>query len=150
MARSFVSSLWALSVLWLPPFIHIGHAHTIIGDMFPQALAPAGDAARGRAIIVNRQKGFCLLCHSGPFPEQRFMGNLAPSMAGAGARYNEAQLRLRLVNSSHLNPDTIMPAYFDTNGLRHVAPAYVGRPILNAQEIEDVIAFLMTLKEALP
>ena len=125
-------------------------SQTIIGDGIPQRLAEPGNPERGRVIIVDRQKGFCLLCHSGPFPEQRFMGNLAPSMAGAGTRYNEAQLRLRLVDSSRITPDTIMPAYFVTEGLRHVAPAFAGKPILNAQQIEDVIAFLLTLKEVQP
>ena len=123
---------------------------TIENDGIPLPLAERGDPERGRAIIIDRQKGFCLLCHSGPFPEQRFMGNLAPSLAGAGARYNEAQLRLRLVDSSRITPDTIMPAYFVTDHLRHVAPAFLGKPILTAQQIEDVIAFLLTLKEVQP
>lgn len=125
-------------------------AQTIVGDGIPAPLAGPGDAARGRAIIIDRQKGFCLLCHSAPFPEQRFMGNLAPSIAGAGARYSEAQLRLRIAMPSHLNPDTLMPSYFRTEGLHYVAKAYVGKPILDGQQIEDVVAFLMTLKEPSP
>jgi sulfur-oxidizing protein SoxX len=106
-----------------------------------------GDPARGRAIVVNRQVGLCLLCHSGPFPEERFQGNLAPDLAGTGKRASEGQLRLRIVDSSRINPTTIMPAYHRTEGLARVAPALRGRPILSAEQIEDVVAFLMTLKD---
>ena len=106
-----------------------------------------GDPARGRAIVVNRQVGLCLLCHSGPFPEERFQGNLAPDLAGAGKRSSEGQLRLRIVDSSRINPATIMPAYHRTEGLARVAPALRGKPILSAEQIEDVVAFLMTLRD---
>ena len=106
-----------------------------------------GDAARGRAIIVNRQVGLCLLCHAGPFPEERFQGNLAPDLAGAGTRWSEGQLRLRIVDSGRINPATIMPAYHRTEGLMRVAPAWRGKPVLSAEQIEDVVAFLTTLKD---
>jgi len=106
-----------------------------------------GDPARGRAIVANRQVGLCLLCHRGPFPEERFQGNLAPDLRGAGARWSEAQLRLRIVDSSRINPATIMPAYHRTEGLTRVAPAWRGKPILTAEQIEDVVAFLTTLKD---
>jgi len=105
-----------------------------------------GDPARGRAIVVNRQVGLCLLCHSGPFPEERFQGNLAPSLAGAGSRWSEGQLRLRIADSGRINPASIMPAYHRTEGLTRVAPAFKDKPILSAQQIEDVVAFLLTLK----
>jgi sulfur-oxidizing protein SoxX len=97
--------------------------------------------------VTNRQVGLCLLCHSGPFPEERFQGNLAPDLKGAGARWTEGQLRLRLVDSSRINAASIMPAYHRTEGLTRVAPAYRGKPILSAEQIEDVVAFLMTLRE---
>jgi L-cysteine S-thiosulfotransferase len=117
-------------------------------DAIPKSLTGArGDPARGRAIVVNRQVGLCLLCHSGPFPEERFQGNLAPDLAGAGKRASEGQLRLRIVDSSRINPTTIMPAYHRTEGLVRVAPALRGKPILSAEQIEDVVAFLMTLKD---
>jgi sulfur-oxidizing protein SoxX len=106
-----------------------------------------GDPAQGRAIVVNRQVGLCLLCHSGPFPEERFQGNLAPDLAGAGKRSSEGQLRLRIVDSSRINPGTIMPAYHRTEGLVRVAPGWHGKPILSAEQIEDVVAFLTTLKD---
>ena len=105
-----------------------------------------GDPARGRAIVANRQVGLCLLCHSGPFPEERFQGNLAPDLKGAGKRWSEGQLRLRIVDSGRINPATIMPAYHRTGGLVRVAPVWRGKTVLSADQIEDVVAFLMTLK----
>jgi sulfur-oxidizing protein SoxX len=117
-------------------------------DSIPTSLTSArGDPARGRAIVTNRQLGLCLLCHSGPFPEERFQGNLAPDLAGAGKRWSEGQLRLRIVDSSRINPTTIMPAYHRTDGLVRVAPAWRDKPVLNAEQIEDVVAFLTTLKD---
>ena len=116
-------------------------------DAIPTSLTGApGDAVRGRAIVTSRQVGLCLLCHSGPFPEERFQGNLAPSLAGSGSRWSEGQLRQRIVDSSQIVPTTIMPAYHRTEGLTRVAPAFQGKPVLSAQQIEDVVAFLMTLK----
>jgi L-cysteine S-thiosulfotransferase len=116
-------------------------------DEIPASLTGSkGDPARGRAIVVDRQVGLCLLCHSGPFPEQRFMGDLAPDLSGVGARLSAAQIRLRIVDSSRVNPDTVMPAYFKTEGLQRVAPAFRGKTVLSAQQIEDVVAFLVTLK----
>jgi sulfur-oxidizing protein SoxX len=120
--------------------------YDVLGDGIPKVLTDQpGDPARGRAIVVDRRKGLCLLCHSGPFPEERFQGDLAPSLEGAGDRNSTAALRLRLVDSRQVNPDTIMPPYFETTGLHQVAPEFSGKTILEAQEIEDVVAFLATL-----
>jgi sulfur-oxidizing protein SoxX len=122
-------------------------SYEIVDDAIPNSLTGRpGDPVRGRAIVTDRRVGLCLLCHSGPFPEQHFQGNLAPSLAGAGARAGEGQLRLRLVDASRLNPNTIMPPYYRTEGLDRVAPAYAGKPILTAAQIEDVVAFLVTLR----
>ena len=106
-----------------------------------------GDPARGRAIVVSRQLGLCLLCHSGPFEEERFQGNLAPDLRGAGSRSSEAQLRQRIADSGRLNPGSIMPAYYRTEGLLRVAAAYQGKPVLSAQQVEDVVAFLASLRD---
>jgi sulfur-oxidizing protein SoxX len=105
-----------------------------------------GDPARGRAIVASRQAGLCLLCHRGPFPGEPLMGDLAPGLDGVGARLSEGQLRLRIVDSTRVNPATIMPAYYRTDELARVAAAYRGKPILDAQQVEDVVAFLVTLK----
>ena len=110
--------------------------------------AQPGDAARGRAIVANRQVGLCLLCHTGPVPEERFQGNLAPDLRGAGARWRDEQLRARIVDASQFNPATIMPSYYKTDGLNRVAAGYQGKTILDAQQIEDVVAWLQTLKES--
>jgi sulfur-oxidizing protein SoxX len=106
-----------------------------------------GDPTRGRAIVADRSRGLCLLCHRGPFPEERFQGELAPDLAGAGDRWTEGQLRLRIVDARRLNPASIMPAYHRVDGRERVAPAFRGRPILDAQQVEDVVAFLATLRE---
>ncbi|PWC31730.1 sulfur oxidation c-type cytochrome SoxX [Azospirillum sp. TSO22-1] len=117
-------------------------------DALPDSLTGTkGDPARGRAIVADRRRGLCLLCHSGPFPEERFQGTLAPDLSGAGARLSEGQLRLRIVDARRLVPDTIMPSYFKVEGLTRVAPAFQGKPVLSAAEIEDVVAFLTTLRD---
>ena len=118
-----------------------------VGDAIPQPLAGlAGDPARGREIVVNRQLGLCLLCHSGPFPEERFQGSIGPDLRATGARLTPGQIRLRIADPARLNAQTIMPSYYKVEGLARVAPAYRGKPILDAQQIEDVVAFLATLK----
>lgn len=106
-----------------------------------------GEPSRGRRIVADRRKGLCLLCHSGPFPEERFQGNLAPSLAGAGSRLTEGQLRLRIVDSTRLTPGSLMPAFHRVTGLSRVGQAWQGKPILSAGEVEDVVAFLKTLRE---
>ena len=122
--------------------------YAIEGDAIPRSLTgAAGDPVAGRQIVANRQTGLCLLCHSGPFPETPLQGTLAPDLAGVGSRWSEGQLRLRIVDASRLNPETIMPPYYRTEGLTRVASAQQGKPILSAQQIEDVVAFLATLRE---
>jgi sulfur-oxidizing protein SoxX len=122
-------------------------AQTLAGDQMSQSLSgQPGDVKRGRALVVSRQDGLCILCHSGPFPEERFQGNLAPDLAASAARLSPAQLRARIVDASRFNPDTIMPSYFRTEGLTRVAPQFAGKTILTAQDIEDVVAFLVSLK----
>jgi sulfur-oxidizing protein SoxX len=122
-------------------------AYVVIGDAIPASLTGApGDPVRGRAIVRKRESA-CLLCHSGPFPEERFLGDLAPSLAGAGSRWSEGELRLRLVDATRLNPATIMPPYYRVDGLNRVARAWRGKPALTAKEIEDVVAYLKTLRD---
>jgi sulfur-oxidizing protein SoxX len=116
------------------------------GIPHPLSGATSGDPVRGRAVVANRQLGLCLLCHTAPIPEEQFQGNLAPDLSGAGARWTPAQLRERIADSSKLNPSTIMPSYFKTEGLMRVASSHRGKPILTAQQIEDVVAYLQTLK----
>lgn len=122
-------------------------AYVVVGDAIPVSLTGrAGDPERGRAIVVNRQNT-CLLCHSGPFAEQKSQGDLAPNLAGTGSRWTEGQLRLRMVDASRLNSATIMPSYYRLDGLQRVGAAWAGKPILSAEQIEDVVAYLATLRD---
>ena len=135
---------WVAAIVAALCMLGVAHGQ----DAIPDSLTGAkGKPGRGRAIVANHQVGLCLLCHSGPFPEERFQGNLAPDLRGAGQRWSEGQLRLRIVDSGRINPATIMPAYQRIEGLVRVAPAWRGKPVLSAQQIEDVVAFLMTLKD---
>ena len=135
---------------YLLVFLSLGSAsaQTVAGDSIYESLSSnPGDVARGRAIVASRQTGLCLLCHSGPFPEERFQGNLAPELGVSVARLNASQLRARIVDASHFNPNSIMPAYYKIEHLNRVAPKFAGQTILNGQEIEDVVAFLVSLNQ---
>ncbi len=124
-------------------------AFVVVGDGIPQPLTAAqADAARGRAIVVNRQQGLCLLCHSGPFAEVREQGNLASNLQGAGTRWTAAQLRLRVADARRLDPNALMPSLHrlpPQDAAQRVAAPWRGLPVLDAQQVEDVVAFLQTL-----
>jgi sulfur-oxidizing protein SoxX len=122
-------------------------SYVVDGDAIAAPLTgTAGDATRGRALVLNRTST-CILCHSGPFPEEKFQGDLAPDLAGSGSRWSAGQLRLRIVDASRLNPATIMPSYYRIDGLIRVGPAWRGKPILSAEQIEDIVAYLVTLRQ---
>ncbi len=127
-----------------------GAATPTPADGMPTPLtATPGDAERGRALVLDRRAGLCLLCHSGPaplFPEPTQQGTVATSLAGTGSRWSEAQLRQRIVDSRQLDPDSLMPAFHRSSGLHRVGAAWAGRPIFDAQQVEDVVAFLKTLR----
>lgn len=132
---------WAAVASELSPY-------RIVDDGIPASLTGrSGDAAKGRAIIANRQIGTCLLCHSGPFPEERFQGSIGPDLKGVGARLSEAQIRLRVVDPAKGNAETVMPAYYVAQGLTRVGKPWQGKPALSAEQIEDVVAHLATLRE---
>jgi sulfur-oxidizing protein SoxX len=148
--RALILTTLAAAALSCAPS-HAGEAirfYMIDGDAIPASLTGAkGNPDRGRTIVTTRQIGLCLLCHSGPFPEERFQGDLAPDLRGVGARWSEGQLRLRIVDARKLNPDTMMPPYYVVDGLNRVAPSFRGKPVLTAEQLEDVVAFLTTLRE---
>jgi sulfur-oxidizing protein SoxX len=121
--------------------------YAFAGDAISESLTGSpGNAARGRVLVVARSST-CILCHSGPFPEEKFQGDLAPNLSGAGSRWSEGQLRLRLVDASRLNAATIMPSYYRVDGLHRVGAAWRGKPILSAEQIEDMVAYLTSLRE---
>ena len=145
-----IAGAW-LGAAWLalpfPAGAQALRSYAIVGDAIPERLTTTpGDTARGRALVVERSST-CILCHSGPFPELRFQGDLAPSLAGSGSRWSEGQLRLRLVDASHLNAATIMPSYYRIDGLDRVGPSWRGKPILSAEQIEDIVAYLASLRD---
>lgn len=121
---------------------------TAAGDAIAAPLDDrSGDAARGAAVVRNREGANCLICHAIPDPQERFMGDVGPPLGGVGRRLSPGQIRLRLVDPTLLNPGAVMPAYHRVAGLVNVDPRWRGRPVLTAQEIEDVVAYLATLQE---
>jgi L-cysteine S-thiosulfotransferase len=123
-------------------------SYVVRGDSIDLSLTGRpGDPTHGAQLVADRQRGLCLLCHTGPFPDAQAQGTLAPDLGGVGARLSEGQLRLRIVDMKRLSPDTIMPTYYRVDGLERVAPRWRGKPVLTAEEIEDVVAYLATLKE---
>src|SRR6266567_1041130 len=112
----------------------------------PPAGEDRGEGVSGRALVLARGTT-CILCHSGPFPETRFQGDLAPNLTGAGNRWSVSQLRLRLVDASQFNPETIMPSYYRNEGLIRVGRNFADKPILSAAEIEDIVAYIATLRD---
>jgi sulfur-oxidizing protein SoxX len=105
-----------------------------------------GDAQEGRRIAADRALGNCLACHAIPGVDDP-PGDLGPDLKGVGARLKAAEIRLRVVDAKIANPETAMPAYYRVDGLYGVRRDLVGKPILTAEQIEDVVAFLATLKD---
>ena len=140
-----VSDAKCILALAVGLMLHLGAATA--GVSRDSLAIPHGDAVRGESIVTSRQLGLCLLCHSAPAGDPRVQGNLAPNLAGAGSRWSKAQLRERIANARAINPESIMPSYASTERLNRVARAWVGQPLLNAQQIEDVVAYLETLRE---
>ena len=143
-----MAGVWLAAAAFAMPAAALAQAlrtYVVTGDAIPESLTGmAGDATRGRALVLDRTST-CILCHSGPFPEERFQGDLSPNLKGAGSRWSEGELRLRLVDATRLNPATIMPSCYRIDGLTRVAQNFRGKPVLTAEQIEDVVAYLMTL-----
>lgn len=117
------------------------------GDAIEAPLAGlVGDAARGGMVVRNRETANCLICHAIPDPRERFMGDVGPSLEGVGSRLSQGQTRLRVVDPTLLNKASVMPAYHRVEGFTRVDPRFRGRPVLTAQEVEDVVAYLATLR----
>jgi sulfur-oxidizing protein SoxX len=141
---------------WLAVFVAVAACATAIaddlvpyrveGDAIREPLASLrGDAARGKQVVASRDSN-CLLCHAVPDSGVRAMGDIGPPLNGVGVRFSEGQLRLRIVDSMRLNRDTIMPSYYRMDGLNRVGEAWRGKPVLTAQQVEDIVAYLLTLR----
>lgn len=122
--------------------------YVIVEDAIAAPLAGRrGDPAEGRKLLGERQRSLCILCHAAPSVPEPFRGTLAPSLDGIGSRLSEGQIRLRLIDMKRLNPDSLMPSYYVVREGVRVAPAWRGKPLLEASEIEHLVAYLVTLKE---
>lgn len=121
-------------------------ALVLVAALPPAVVAADGDAARGAAIAASRNEGLCVLCHALPGVPAAQSGTLGPSLAGVGARFTRDQLRERLVAPERFNAATVMPSVSRTEGLARVAAARRGKPLLDARQIDDVVAYLATLK----
>ncbi len=141
-----------MAALILATSLEGGHAfslepYRVVADAIPEPLGGrVGDPRRGARILRDREVGNCLICHSLDDPSERFQGELGPALDGIGARLSEGQIRLRIVDSLRLNEATLMPSYYRVEGLRRVAPQYRGKPILDAQQVEDLVAYLASLR----
>ena len=130
-------------------------SYRVVGDAIPEPLVDfksngsvfTGDVGRGRAIVVERTMGNCLICHAVPEPSERFMGDIGPDLKGVGARLTPGQIRLRVVDQTRINPKSIMPPYHRTDNLTRVPYRFRDRPALTGLQVEDVVAYLSTLKE---
>ncbi|MEP7085238.1 MAG: sulfur oxidation c-type cytochrome SoxX, partial [Betaproteobacteria bacterium] len=146
-AQSMFAAIATIAFLSAPSGFAAAQTPLFDGDAVPLPLTTAvADAAAGRTVFIQREKGHCILCHTLPDAGVRFAGNVGPPLAGVGARLTAAQLRGRIVDSTRHDPDTVMPAYFRNAALNRVSRAYIGRTVLSAQEVEDVVAYLLTLR----
>jgi sulfur-oxidizing protein SoxX len=140
MAVALVSGVPSVPAETLPAF-------TVIGDAIPRSLTgQPGSPERGREVVASREFGNCLLCHRMPIPEERFQGTIGADLGGIAARLSEGQIRLRIVDASRLNPETIMPPYYRLEGLQRVLAAYRDKPVLTAEQVEDAVALLLTFR----
>lgn len=116
-----------------------------------------GDPAAGKEVMSTNALGNCVACHEiAAMSDVPFHGNIGPALDGAADRWSEAQLRGIVIDAKHTFPDSFMPGMYKTGPFTRVGVAYTGKapekpeditPILSAQQVEDVVAYLMTLKE---
>lgn len=142
--------LWAVAFSGLSEVILAAEQldYEIVDLAIPRSLTgTVGDPERGERIVRDADNATCLICHAIPIKGEPDPGNIGPPLDGVGSRYTAGELRLRLVEPQFLNPETVMPSYYRSDGLHRVAAEYEGRTVYDASEIEDVIAYLMTLVE---
>jgi sulfur-oxidizing protein SoxX len=134
--------------VWLATLLLLGATGAAAQEMPQPLTGQPGDPARGKAVAVNSDMGNCLICHRIPVPEvpEGAAGDIGPDLAGVAGRLTAGEIRQRIVNPKVFNPETVMPAYFVTDGLYRVQKQFEGRPVLTAQQVEDLVAYLETLK----
>ena len=148
-ARARVCALAAISIAAqvVVPLAARAQPAVFAGDGVAAPLTSTpGDPARGKSVLVQREKGHCILCHTLPEPDVKFAGNIGPPLAGVGRRLSAAQIRGRIVDPTRHDPNSVMPAYFRTEGLNRVAPSYRDKTVLSAQDVEDAVALLSTYR----
>ena len=107
-----------------------------------------GDAVNGRKVFMNRKQGNCLACHvNAEMSDQTFHGEVGPSLDGVADRWTQAEIRGMIINSKKVFEGTIMPAFYRDSGFTRILEKFQGKTILKAQQVEDVVAYLLTLKE---
>ena len=142
------TGLFAVSVTLTAFADELAHYRVTDSNTIPESLTgKPGDPAKGAEVASSRTQGNCLACHVLPIPQEKLQGNVGPDLVGIGTRLSIGELRLRVVNPKIVNPQTAMPAYYRTDGLTRVRKDLVGKPILTAEQIEDVVAYLATLKQ---
>ena len=146
LAAAFALCLWAGGVVAQEP-IKEPIKLDIVNDSLPKSLTGTpGDATAGKKVFLTRTLGNCLVCHQVTrLKSEEFHGEFGPSLDGVASRYTEAQLRLIVADPKRILTDTVMPAFFRIDGLSRVRPEFVGKSILTAAQVEDVVAFLKTL-----
>lgn len=124
-------------------------AYEVVDGTIPKSLTGTpGDPVAGREVMVDRRLGNCVACHTaGVFSDQQWHGEVGPPLDGVADRWDEASLRMIIVNAKAVYDGTIMPAFYRNDGFNRVAPKFAGKTIMSAQQVEDVVAYLMTLKD---
>lgn len=150
MTRDGMSAALAclLTVACTPERPRLVAPNQIEGDAIPLPLADMiADAAHGEAVFVSRDGGHCVLCHQVAGLDAEFQGDVGPALTGIGSRLSPGQIRLRVVDYEHVQPGVLMPSYYRIHDLYQVSDAFEGKPILSAGQVEDIVAYLMSLKE---
>jgi sulfur-oxidizing protein SoxX len=143
---------WLLPLLWVGPACVAAEEAYVSWNMREYAIEEPlaglkGDAVRGMAIARDRRRGNCLACHRMPIPEEDFQGTIGPPLQDVGLRLTEGQIRLRIVDQKQINPMSIMPGFYrNPKYYNRVADEYEGKTPLSPQEVEDLVAYLVTLK----
>lgn len=156
-----MTTLRSMMIFGAAALLTVGHAdpgladelvayEVVDGMSIPEPLTGSpGDPDKGRETFIDRKLGNCLGCHAvSELEAEPFHGEVGPPLDGVADIYEEGELRLRVVNPKAFNPDTIMPGFYVTEGLHRVMEDFAGKPILTAEQVEDIVAYLMTLKES--